>query len=499
VVSAFARGNPVGAVVFSADGRLLATGSGVFDVATGKEITQLKPAGSPVALSPNARLLAVGTTDDFGITGSVRVFESATGREVSRLAFYGYVKAVVFSPDGKLVAAASNDHTVRVFEAATGREISRLTHGGSVNAVEFSPDGKLMVTGSNDSTARVFESATGREITCIANESPVTSVAFSPDGKLMALGTSDGPARLFEVVTGPAISRPSYEGLVTEVAFSPDGKLAVTGLRDGPARVFDASTGREISRLGDDRETRVAFSPDGKLVAASPWDGPLRIFDARSGHETSRILRQHDVSAVAFSLNGRFVASASPAVGTAAMYEVATGQETAELSHAEADALAFAPDSKLFAVGGNSVEHTTQLFEAAAGRKVVSNLSGGGFVLGAAFSSDGKFLVVETEDWLHLYRRDGDHWRPAGNRHVPVMWSNTVRFLPPEARCPRCVEVVRDSPENPLKLDRVSFDEPVQLTDNDPRSLVEKWGARLGLAFDSRGRLNILDYTSQAR
>jgi WD40 repeat protein len=104
----------------------------------------------------------------------------------------GRVRAVAFSPGGKLVATASEDHTARVFDVATGQEVSRLLHSQSVSAVAFSPDGKVVATASEDNTARVFEAATGREVWRFSHQSKVGAIAFSPDGKLVASGSSDG-------------------------------------------------------------------------------------------------------------------------------------------------------------------------------------------------------------------------------------------------------------------------------------------------------------------
>ncbi|KAI2474660.1 WD40 repeat protein [Pyrenophora tritici-repentis] len=73
------------------------------------------------------------------------------------------VSAVVFSPDGQLVASASWDSTVRVWETATGQCRSVLEgHSDWVNAVVFSPDGQLVVSASEDRTVRVWETATGQ-------------------------------------------------------------------------------------------------------------------------------------------------------------------------------------------------------------------------------------------------------------------------------------------------------------------------------------------------
>ena len=77
-------------------------------------------------------------------------FETATGKELSRLTEGGVVGAVAFSPDGRYLATGSGDNTARVFEATTGKELLRLTEGGVVEAVAFSPDGRYVPSGSGD-------------------------------------------------------------------------------------------------------------------------------------------------------------------------------------------------------------------------------------------------------------------------------------------------------------------------------------------------------------
>ena len=118
-----------------------------------------------VAFSPDGTRVATGSGKVLGASGggSARVFDAATGAEISRLDHDSPVYAVAFSPDGTRVATGSGkvlggrgDGSARVFDAATGAEISRLDHDGGVSAVAFSPDGTRVATGSGDRSARVW-------------------------------------------------------------------------------------------------------------------------------------------------------------------------------------------------------------------------------------------------------------------------------------------------------------------------------------------------------
>ncbi|KAF1345606.1 hypothetical protein EJ07DRAFT_51567, partial [Lizonia empirigonia] len=97
------------------------------------------------------------------------------------------VTAVVFSPDGQLVASASLDNTVRVWETATGTCRSVLEgHRSDVTAVVFSPDGQLVASASWDTTVRVWETATGTCRTVLEGQSSfINHLTFSPDGRVL--------------------------------------------------------------------------------------------------------------------------------------------------------------------------------------------------------------------------------------------------------------------------------------------------------------------------
>jgi WD40 repeat protein/tetratricopeptide (TPR) repeat protein len=103
------------------------------------------------------------------------------------------VTVAKFSPDGKLIVAATYAGSVSVYYDAHDDEhhkeprrwLKSFRHGSStVFDVDFSPDGRFIATGGRDRKARIWEVASGAPAAPPLNhEGSVVSVEFSGDGR----------------------------------------------------------------------------------------------------------------------------------------------------------------------------------------------------------------------------------------------------------------------------------------------------------------------------
>ena len=112
------------------------------------------------------------------------------------------VSAAAFSPDGKTLAAVTEDLEVKLWEVATGKEQTTLKGRMTADAwcAVFSPDGKWLATGNADGTINLWDVTTGKQRASFKGHTEsVYALAYSADGKVMASGSKDKTIKLWDV------------------------------------------------------------------------------------------------------------------------------------------------------------------------------------------------------------------------------------------------------------------------------------------------------------
>jgi eukaryotic-like serine/threonine-protein kinase len=280
-----------------------------------------------VVWSPDGKLIASASDDKF-----VQVFDESTGKRM--LIYSGHteeVATVAWSPNGKLIASGSQDGTVQVWGAADGkRVITYKGHQDRVNAVSWSKEGQMLASGSEDKTVQVWNAISGvLAFNFLGHTAGVLCVGWQPDSSSVASGSWDGTLRDWATVqhgdhfnVGDQIFNYGGHGKdeVYALTWSPDGNFIASAGADQTVQISSGSDGTPKKPFFTGHQSKqhvnpvrsVAWSPDGNLIASGDTDGNVYVWWV-VGRKTVFIYRGHKkaVNALAWSPDGKKIASAS--------------------------------------------------------------------------------------------------------------------------------------------------------------------------------------------
>jgi WD40 repeat protein len=222
-------------------------------------------------------------------------------------------------------------------------------------------------------------------------------VAFSPKDELVAVGVAHFGVRVISVRTHEEVLTLPHPSLNVHVAFGPSGLLGAAS--GNVTKLWSLQTGKEVRKLLHQRSaSALAFSPDGRWIATGVsglfFPGEVRVWSLLNGQELARVTHSRGINSLAFSPNSQFLASGSDDSATS-IWQIPTGREVSRFAPQEGSvrSIAFSPNGRH--VLSNS-GRTAWLWEFDS-QEALSGFDSGDRVGLLAFSpGEGRFLVWTT-------------------------------------------------------------------------------------------------------
>lgn len=387
-----------------------------------------------LAWSPDGKLLATG-----GDEGLLKTWNADTGAAVSSHAGHdAAIRSLAWSPDGRWIASSDGASSIRLWKAGSDecQILTKETKG--LFSLAWEPAGKRLAAGGTDSKVKIWHLEHPDQVTLLHAGRGVNGICWSPDGRRLFACGNHGLVAAWDIETGTQLWKNEIANTqLSTIACSPDGRRLTTGGLENAVHFHDPDTGARIRSLFDNQNvvTSVAWAPTGKFLASATRDDGRIVIRAPSvDGRVIRTLRGHlaSVHCIAWNQDGQHLASAS-ADGTVRIWDADGGDPSVRLLQLpdQGKCLAWSPDSARLAVGPRRTDAWIWDLR----QDFAPHMLDGGYTpwtFAVAWAPDGTLLATGGDKGLRVW--DAKAFAPVWKDEETLTAISGLAWRPPDGR-----------------------------------------------------------------
>ena len=267
-----------------------------------------------LAYSPDGRYLAASSED-----GLIKLWQLKDGALQSQLRLKQQINYFEFSTDGQEIAIASGDidnnqpQPIYLWDWQHKTQQQLKGHQSAVLHLNYHPDGKHLISAGSDQRAILWSlNLHTQEQSLYGHQAPLSQALFSPNKNRILTTDSAGVWCLWDAHGRLLNQESAHTAHISSSQFSPDGSQFATASWDGQAYIWDSETGQRLHALRghQDEIYHLSYSPNSQQILTSSNDHSIRLWDSQTGDlisplqaHPSRVYQAH------FSPDGQQIAS----------------------------------------------------------------------------------------------------------------------------------------------------------------------------------------------
>jgi len=318
---------------------------------------------------------------------------------------FNIVEHLIFSQDGKWIAAGINDGRALVWNIETGALQSTLLMNGDVTGLSFGPDNQTLQVIVFDvkkdlSFVQVWNALTGKQIRIVGEG--LWKPLLAPQWPLITGLTSAGQLQIWDGDTGRMLTTTegyTESGTVLDLAFDPSGKATLSGVTLGEVQRWQLSDQSVSTSSLAQPSSAMAFSPHGDWLAtwsrATP--GIIQLRSLSDNQLTSLGPISHEINLLGLSSDAHILATLEQ---SSTVQVIDTVQKTIahsfDLLTGTAHSLALAPNGQFVAIG--MANGQIEVWDVVTGQRRHVLNGHTARVVSVAFSPDSRWLASGSED-----------------------------------------------------------------------------------------------------